>query len=144
MDIVGGAVGSLCEAYRDCVRQDVRGIWVNLLFDRETEFIKVESPYTHPALRMTPKVAGALRIRIPSWVNRASLQSNPAGQFDGVWLHFPEPKPLTPVTITFPLVSNRLVLKHRAHEIRVHRRGDEITAMDNFGADLTFFAPMEN
>ena len=144
MDIVGGAVGSLCEVYRSCVRQDARGIWVNLLFDRETEFVKVESSYTHPVLRVTPKVAAPLRIRIPSWVDRASLQSNPDGEFDGVWLHFPEPQPLTPVSLTFPLVPNRLVLKHRAHEIHVHRRGDEITAMDNFGADLTFFAPVAN
>ena len=49
MDIVGGAVGSLCEAYREVARFDEAGHWLNLLFDHETDAIKIESPYTHPA-----------------------------------------------------------------------------------------------
>ena len=50
MDIVGGAVGSLCEVYREVTRFDQAGHWVNLLFDHETAAIEVESPYTHPSL----------------------------------------------------------------------------------------------
>jgi hypothetical protein len=34
------------------------------------------------------------------------------------------------------------VLQHRTHNIRVRMRGDQAVAMDNFGADLTFFEPM--
>ena len=47
MDIVGGAVASLCEALRQTVVSDGAGHWVHLLFDRETDAIAVESPYTH-------------------------------------------------------------------------------------------------
>lgn len=67
MDIVGGAVGSLCEAYREIVRSDATGIWVNLLFDHETEWVKIESPYTHSVLRVMLKQPLPLFVRIPSW-----------------------------------------------------------------------------
>jgi len=68
LDIVGGAVGSLCEAYRDATRFDDAGHHVNLLFDYETDAIKVESFYTHGALTITLKKPGPLWVRLPSWV----------------------------------------------------------------------------
>ena len=40
----------------------------HLLFDHETAAIQVESPYTHPALRVRIKRPGALFVRIPPWV----------------------------------------------------------------------------
>jgi hypothetical protein len=68
-DIVGGVVGSLCEAYRKASWFDDAGHWVNLLFDHETDAIEVESPYTHPALRVRIKRLGPLFVRVPSWVD---------------------------------------------------------------------------
>lgn len=50
MDVVGGVVGSLCEALRKAVHRNKAG---NLLFDHETDLIKVESPYTHEQPRLT-------------------------------------------------------------------------------------------
>jgi hypothetical protein len=41
MDIV---VGSLCKAYRHLTRFDESGHWVNMLFDHETDLIKVDNP----------------------------------------------------------------------------------------------------
>ena len=35
-----------------------------------------------------------------------------------------------------------LVLRHRARDIQVAMRGDSVTAMENFGAGLTFFDPL--
>ena len=46
MDIVGGVVASLCEAYAEVVRSEPTGHWVNLLFDHETPAMRVRSPYT--------------------------------------------------------------------------------------------------
>ena len=54
MDIVGGAVASLCEAYRETTRFDAAGHRVNLLFDHETDALKVESPYTGDGLGRHP------------------------------------------------------------------------------------------
>ena len=43
----------------------------------------------------------------------------------------------------FALPETELVLHHRTRDIRVRLRGEQAVAMDNFGADLTFFDPME-
>ena len=68
LDMVGGVVGSLCAAYRSVTTFDRTGHHVNLLFDHETDRIRVESPYTHPHLKVTLKKPGLLWIRMPSWV----------------------------------------------------------------------------
>lgn len=147
MDIVGGAVASLCEVYRAVTRFDAAGHWVNLLFDHETADIAVESPYTHPALRVRVKRPAPLFVRLPPWVNPQEIT------VDGV----AAPHPLTngylfiaapPVnrwlTIAFPLATQSLTLHHRTRDIRVRLQGDAVAAMDNFGADLTFFAPLDD
>ena len=165
MDIVGGAVGSLCEAYRDATRLDQAGHWVNLLFDHETEAIKVESPYTHPALTIMPKRPGPLFIRLPPWVPAGGVSvegmSEPLLLTRG-YLFAPEPPLRHPIAISFAIPQQELVLRHRAtgsqppdgsqpptlraphaRDIRVRLRGDAVAGMDSFGADLTFFDPVD-
>ena len=44
-----------------------------------------------------------------------------------------------PVVINYELATEEIVLNHRTRDIRVRLRGDEVAAMDNFGADVTFF-----
>ena len=57
MDIVGGAVASLVEAWRKITEYgDADGLHINLLFDYEDPAVRIESPYTHDQLlRITPK-----------------------------------------------------------------------------------------
>ena len=69
MDVVGGAVASICEAYRDATRHDAAGHWVNLLFDHQTEAIDVESPYPGGVLGVTLKRPGPLFVRVPAWAD---------------------------------------------------------------------------
>jgi len=120
LDIVGGTVASLCEAYRSVTRFDERGHHVNLLFDHETDAIRVESPYTHDALRVTPKKPGQLFVR---------------GKSAGT------PQIGQPVTIPFPLREKVLTLCERVHlrPIRVALHGDSVAAMEHHGAWLRFF-----
>ena len=40
-------------------------------------------------------------------------------------------------------IKKALTLKHRTREIRVRLWGDQVVAMDNFGAKLTFFDPID-
>ena len=68
LDIVGGTVASLCEAYREVVRSDETGHWVNMLFDHETPEVEVQSPYTHDRLAVKIKRPGPLHVRIPPWI----------------------------------------------------------------------------
>ena len=146
MDIVGGAVGSLCEAYRDTTRFDPAGHWVNLLFDHETEAIGVESIYTHRALTITVKQPGPLFIRLPSWVPSGSVTVEGMSGTIRVtrgYLFAPQPPIRKPIRVSYALPRQALVLAPHPRDIRVRLRGDAVTAMDNFGADLTFFDPID-
>ena len=150
MDIVGGAVGSLCEAYRDAARfveKDGGAMHrVNLLFDHETPHVRMESIYTHDALRITLKTPGALWVRLPGWLDTADMKiegnSGPA-RFTGGYLFVPEQPVGQALSVTFDLPTRQIVLDHRSRDIRVRLRGDEVVAMDNFGVDLTYFEPYD-
>ena len=142
MDIVGGAVASLCEAYREATRRDSAGHRVNLLFDHETDEIKVESPYTGPDLGVTLKQPGSLFVRIPAWADASELSVSGCAERPlptGRYLLFANPPVGTPLTFRLELPTSELSLRHRMRDIRVRLRGDEVVAMDNFGQGLAFF-----
>ena len=145
MDIVGGSVDSLCEAYRSVTRFDQAGHWVNLLFDHQTDTIKVESIYTNPTLRITTTRPGPLFVRIPPWIDRqlvaSGLDSKPL--FANDYLFIATPPLNSPIELPLDLPIEQIVLKHRTRDIRVRLHGDQVAAMDNFGADLTFFEPID-
>jgi len=146
LDIVGGAVGSLCAAYEAISQMTDVGHKVNLLFDHETPALKVESPYTHGRLQVTLKVPGPLFVRLPRGVALSDLTLT--GYESPFWLtngYFFMDDTLvgTPLTIAFKLPESELVLHHRTRDIRVRLRGDQAVAMDNFGADWTFFDPLD-
>jgi len=146
MDIVGGTVASLCEAHRSLTTRNEAGLWVNLLFDYESDSIAVKSPYTHPTLQVTVKQAGPLFVRVPAWVDVQSIVIQGAEdtpQFNNDYLFFASPQPDQPISIVYPMRHQEIVLSHRARDIRARLRGDEVLAMDNFGADLTYFEPFE-
>ncbi len=146
LDIVGGVVGSLCEAYREATRRDAVGHWVNLLFDHETDEIRVESPYTHSQLSITVKRPGPLFVRIPPWADASSLDVSgveAAPNTTNGYIFFSNPPVNRPVVIKLDLPVREITMKHRTREIRARLRGDEVIAMDNFGADLTFFDPFD-
>ena len=146
MDIVGGAVASLCEAYRDVTRHDAAGHWVNLLFDHHTEEIEVESPYPSGVLGITVKWPGPLFVRIPAWADiddvvvEGAVAATPR---TGRYFMVPEPPYGRRITFRLDPPTSEMVLRHRTRDIRVRLRGDAVEAMDNFGQDLTFFDPID-
>ena len=139
-DIVGGGVGSLCEVLREAARTESSIHRVNLHFDHETEHIKVESPYTNNCLRITVKSLGPLYVRIPTWVNPSDIAE--CSTYSNGYLLIPQPPVNTPIEIRFPLTERESVLKHRTRDIRVRLKGDSVLAMENHGADLTYFDPL--
>lgn len=146
LDIVGGAVGSLCEAFRQVTQYAESGHKVNLLFDHETSHIKVESPYTNSCLKITLKRQGPLFVRIPPWTNQHEMKITGHLETPTVtngYLFFSNPPINNPISFDFTLPENEVVLKHQTHDIRAKLRGDEVIAMDSFGADLTFFDPIQ-
>jgi hypothetical protein len=146
MDIVGGAVGSLCAAYEEISRRTPAGHVLNLLFDHETPALAVQSPYTHGRLQITLKEPAPLFVRLPQGVALGDITlagvDRPAWLTNG-YLFIENPPVHAPLTIAFPLPERELVLRHRTRDIRVRLRGDQAVAMDNFGADWTFFDPLD-
>ena len=146
MDIVGGSMGSLCEAYRETVRRDEAGHWVNLLFDHETDDVQVESPYTHPALTVRVKRPAPLFVRVPLWTDPDEVAIDGVAarpRFANGYFLVPEPPLNRPISFRFPLPTEQITMRHRTRDIRVRFRGDEVVAMDNHGADLTYFDPFD-
>ena len=149
MDIVGGVVGSLCEAYREVARSDSTGHWVNLLFDYEARGVRVQSPYTNECLRIELEQPGPLFVRIPPWTDLGdtTVEGNTAPPVrTGGYLFFSDVPGGEAVRVRFPLKESEITLPAppHVHPIRVKMRGDAAMAMDTFGADLTFFEPYES
>lgn len=146
MDIVGGVVGSLCEAYREIAFFDHLGHHVNLLFDYDTPNIHIESPYTHETLKIHLHRSGSLFVRIPSWVDRKQLHiggvpSQPL--WTGNKLYFPQLSDNCTVTIGLSLPQQTITMeRNHIFPIRVKLQGDKVLGMDNFNADFTFFDPI--
>lgn len=142
MDIVGGVVGSLCEALREATRFDADGHRVNLLFDHETEFVKVESPYPSGEMKVTVKKAGPLMIRLPGWATRENVEIEGAAALPSLvngYLYFANPTVDAAITIRLPLPRQELNLTYLDRVVKVYLEGDCVTHMDNLGADYTFF-----
>lgn len=142
LDVVGGVVGSLCEVVRDATRKDAAGHHVNLLFDHETEAVRVESVYTQGSFTVTLLEPGPLWLRIPSWLSPETVTVHGLRgrmRVSGQRLLFPAQPVGVPLKLTCDLPVREIVLRHRTRRIRVRLHGDAVTAMDNFGADLTFF-----
>ena len=146
MDIVGGSVGSLAAAYAHIIRTNRAGVWVNLLFDRETSAAAVESPYGRDGLRIRMKVQRPLFVRLPSWTDVAAVRiegaSGTTRRTNG-YVFFAAPPVNRWIEMRFPLVEREIAMRHRTRDIRVRLRGDEVVAMDNFGADLTYYEPFD-
>ena len=142
LDIVGGVVASLCEAFREASRYQGAGHRINLLFDHETEHIRVRSLYGRKAFEIVPKVPGSLSLRIPPWTDPDSIRISPESgktHFSNHSLNWPEVSAGSTIKISYPLSERHLTLTHRTRTIKTSLRGDEVVAMENHGAELTFF-----
>ena len=145
IDIVGGATASLCAAQRAVATTSDGVTRINMLFDYESDAVRVESPYTGNDLRITPKVDGDVSVRVPSWtdVGAMTVDGQPAEPFivDGR-ITLRSPRVGRTVEIELPLVERDLTIRHQDHDIEARLRGDAVVAMDDLGAGLAYFAPL--
>ncbi len=145
MDIVGGVVGTLCDVLREGVVKKPDGVRVNLLLDQETPDALVKAGAASGRVRVTTRHAAPLWIRVARWADRGSVQVKGTAdyRFLGDYLFVPQPEPGKPVAVEYPVARTEIALAHRTRTIRTVLAGDAVTAMDNFGADLTFFDPLD-
>jgi hypothetical protein len=145
MDIVGGAVGSLCEAWRSATNFDDSGHRVDLWMDRETPAISIRSPYNDGLLRVELRKPGKLAIRMPDWLSPHDIASdviNAPHSFQNGYLTIDRPPIEKEIRIHVPLKPSRITLNHRTHLIAVTLQGDSVSAMQNFGSPLTYSDPI--
>jgi hypothetical protein len=144
-DIVGGVVGSLCEVLRSTVMSDALGHHVNLHFDHETTALTVQSPYraaSRGKLRIKMHTPAPLWVRIPAWAgaDQVVVRGTPKVPcWSNGYLLLSDPPVEQWLEFAWPLPQHEIVLKHRTRSIRTVLRGDEVVAMEDHGASLTFF-----
>lgn len=144
-DIVGGAVGSLCEAFRDKVTTKGNLISVNLHFDHSDENIEVNSPYTNnDVMEIKLRSRHLVRIRLSHWVDRTNMKITSGGKavkvfFSGDWLYLPEIKIDSSVRIQFPMAISTTEYKFRADRFTYRWRGDCVDGAACLAPRLRFF-----
>ncbi len=145
MDIVGGVVGTLCEALREGVMADADGVRVNLLLDQDTPDARVDAGDSPGRVSITTRRDGPLWVRLPEWAYRDSLQVTGTADHRvlGDYLFVAKPSPGGSISLEYPAPRTEVTLAHRTRNIRTILEGDAVVAMDNFGADLTFFDPID-
>ena len=144
MDIVGGVVGTLCEVLREGVVREADGVRINLLLDQDTPNALVKAGASSGRVSVTARHAEPLWIRLAQWADRANLQVRGTEdyRFLGDYLFVAQPEPGKPISLEYPAARTDIVLAHRTRNIRTVLEGDAVVAMDNFGAELTFFDPL--
>ena len=122
-----------------------RGQVVNLMFDHQSASIRVEADSDGAGVIVTPLEPGPLWIRLPSWADRSELKVESSARHRVLesYVLIAEPQVGQAVKVLYPPVEGELVLHHRTRDIRARLRGDRVVSMDNFGAELTFFPPID-
>ena len=108
------------------------------------EAVRVGAPYSAGGLTVEAKRAGPLFVRIPPWVERDQVEVSGAdGVMSDEYLFFARPPVGASIRVEFALQGQELTLSERLHiqSIRVRLRGDAVVAMEDLGAELTFFEP---
>jgi hypothetical protein len=144
MEVVGGAVGSLCEAWRAATTFDKSCHHVNLLFARESDAISIKSVYPLGALKVEVRKEAPLMVRLPRLVSRdgvalEGIESTP--RFEGNSIAIDKTVVGKPIRIPMPPRVSEIELDHHSHRIKVRMRRDSVVAVENFGMPLTFFDP---
>ncbi|MEX2186789.1 MAG: dockerin type I domain-containing protein [Pirellulales bacterium] len=144
-DITPGAVVTLSEVKRAAYAYRSGMHEVNLLFDADTDKIKIVSPYPHgDKLIVTPKVAGDVRIRLPSWADRAGIAASLVAQglsyqFDGDYVRVVGPATNKAFYVAMPLATQQETVALNGRAITIQWRGDSVAAMSRMGTPLPFF-----
>ena len=148
LDVVGSAVGALCAALEASVVSDATGHHVNLLFDHDSPHLRLTNLTAPEGLEILLKQAAPLWLRLPPWATRENVTLEGLDPTAVQWLPnqlFVAAPPVgAPFRVLYSLPDTTLTLSARvhAHPIRVRLHGDRVTAMDNRGAELTFFDPI--
>ena len=121
------------------------GVRVNLLLDQDTPDARVVAEEAGTGVRVTIRHPIPLWISLPQWADRTKLRVRGTDDYRllGDYVSIARPEPGKPVSLEYPAPRTEITLAHRTRDIRAVLEGDAVIAMDNFGADLTFFDSLD-
>ena len=146
VDITAGAVATLAEIKKAIHRFHNGAHEINLLFDFSDSQIDITSPYPEgDRLTITTRVAGDVRLRLPTWADRSAVAASLTQQglqfsilSDSVRIHQPQVGRQFYVAMPLPFV--RATDRVNGRNITIDWRGDSVFAMSTMGTPLPFFA----
>lgn len=136
-DIVGGAVGSLCEVFRDKVTKSGPLVSINLHFDHKDDYVEVKSPYTNnDVMEIKLKYNCLIRIRLSDWVNKDKLSvtvnnKRTRAVFSGDWLYLPNLRVNSVVKVKIPMKTTTINYNFRSDAFSLRWRGDAVDGASN-------------
>ena len=146
MDVVGGATGSLCEAWRTTVPRGTAVARVNMLFDYDDDTMPRRIPLSlwSPAPHSRHRPAGRHPQSPHGSMRRPQVTVFPAATRTVRSLSSAIDSPTPGEPIRLPGAPHRGVatLPHRTRDTYVSASpAIQVVAMDNFGADLRTYFP---
>lgn len=144
-DITAGAVSTLSEIKRASYKFKGGVHQINLLFDTDNENLRFASPYNGNGMAMvTPKVAGDIQLRLPTWVDRnvlsqSLLSQNVTFTLEEHYLHIESPAVNQPIQLRLPLITQWNTETTNGRAITIRWQGDEVTSMSRMGTPMAFF-----
>lgn len=143
-DIVGGAVGGLCEAYRSIVTKKDGFINVNLLFDYKDDDIEISSPYDSGTMKVSMKKnVDCVKIRLSSAFDVEKIYTDSCEYLiDGDFLYLLKPKCGTKVEIVLQMKERDEEYHFRYRVIKMRWRGESVIAAESAGKRLCYFKEM--
>ena len=146
VDITAGAVATLLEVRKSAYEYEAGEHRVNLLFDVDNGTIKTVSPYTvADRLTITTKVAGDVRVRLPSWADRGVIAESLTQQglefeFNSDAVRIIQPAVGSTFHLAMPLATQWATETVNGRKITIVWQGDRVLAMSRMGTPLPFFA----
>lgn len=146
-DIVGGAVGGLCEAWRAIAEERGGLLSVNLLFGYEDGRAAVTDPYENGGtLTLTPRKAyPTVRVRLSDTFEEAGIRVEGCDRHcvrDG-FLYLWRPAAGETIRVSLPMRDAQREYRFRDHVFRVRFHGQRVTGMSSAGKRLCFFPEID-
>lgn len=144
-DIVGGAVASLCEAFRSTVSKNNSLISVNLHFNHKDNNVEIKSPYTNgDVMEIKLKTDCLVRVRLSEWVDREKLDIMAGSEklnsfFSADWLYLPGLRTGSLLRIKIPMRVITTDYQFRSDVFTFRWRGDAVDAARSLAPHFRFF-----
>lgn len=141
-DIVGGAIGGLCEAYRNIIEEKENMLSINMLFDYSCASINIISPYENSGVLeiylKKPKNYIQVRLDESFEVNNVKVEGCDSVISEG-YLYLLSPDINKKILITLPMKEVLKEYRFREHSFKMFFKGQKVIGAQSSGKRLCYF-----